>query len=178
MKIKGIFIFVLGTAVGAAASYFLTKRVCYERKQEEIESVKEAFSKRAAAREKPDLSEFKEVIKSEGYSSVIESAEKRIDEGAPYVISPNEFAIDEDYDKISLTYFADGVLADDENNVVDFSIVGGEGYHNEFLELKEDAVYIRNEDKQADYEILADERTFSEVMSKSPMKIGGHGDKG
>lgn len=178
MKAKSIFIFAIGAAVGAVASYFATKRLCDIRKQAEIESVKEVFSKRAAAREKPDLSEFAEVVEREGYSAQTneEKPTPKVKGKVPYVISPDEFAEDEDYEKISLTYYADGVLVDEEDDVVDVSIIGGEDILNEFGAFEEDAVYVRNDERKADYEILEDERTFKEVMSKSPQKMGGRSD--
>lgn len=170
MKATNILIFVLGAAVGAAASYAFAKKRFTALAQEEINSVKEVYSKRQAAREKPDLSKFAEIVKSEGYSS--DSAEKSKGK-RPHVISPDEFAEDDEYEKISLTLYADGVLTDDNDDIIkDVDRIVGEENLNSFGAFEEDSVFVRNEALKADYEILLDERKFAEVAAKSPHKIG------
>ena len=37
----------------------------------------------------------------------------------PYVISPEEFGDFDEYTKLSLTYYSDGVLADENDEIVD-----------------------------------------------------------
>lgn len=44
---------------------------------------------------------------------------KEEDKPAPYVISPDEFGGVEEYEKISLSYYADGILADDDDEVME-----------------------------------------------------------
>ena len=88
----------------------------------------------------------------------------------PYVISPEEF--DElGYTPISLTYFADGVLADEHGVVVDDveEIVGDALNH--FGEYEDDSVYVRNDAKRCDYEILRDEREYAEFRKTLPSNI-------
>lgn len=172
MKAAGIIIFAAGAAAGAVASYLIAKRKFEDLAQAEIASVKEVYSKRAAAREKPDLSEFTEIVESKGYSAPTVKEKPKSKAKEPYVISPDEFADDDEYDKITLTLYADGVLADEENDVVDISIVGEDSL-SEIGAFDEDCVYVRNEALKADYEIIEDERSFKDVMAKSPQKIGG-----
>lgn len=176
MKGTNILIFAIGAAAGAVASYAFAKRKFLRLAQEEINSVKEVYSKRAAAREKPDLSEYAKVVKNEGYVSETQNREepaKKSNDKRPYVISPDEFAEDDEYDKISLTLYADGVLADEEDDPIDDvdEIVGGVNLTS-FGAFEDDCVFVRNETRKADYEILRDERKFAEVMAKSPHKIG------
>lgn len=176
MKVTNILIFAIGAAAGAVASYAFAKRKFLGLAQEEINSVKAVYSKRAAAREKPDLSEYAEVIKKEGYSSEPrnhEEPEKKIDSKRPYIISPDEFAEDDEYDKISLTLYADNVLADEEDDAIDNvdEIVGDDNLKS-FGNFEDDSVFVRNDILKADYEILLDERKFADVMAKSPHKIG------
>ena len=65
----------------------------------------------------------------------------------PYVISPDEFDELDGYTPISLTYFADGVLADEYGVIVDnVEEIVGDGL-NHFGEYEEDAVYVRNDAK-------------------------------
>lgn len=175
MKGTNILIFAMGAAAGAAASYAFAKRKFLRLAQEEINSVKEVYSKRAAAMEKPDLSEYAKVIKNEGYSS--ESADreepvKKPTDKRPYVISPDEFAEDDDYDKISLTLYADGVLADDNDEMIDNvdELVGKDSL-NSFGAFEDNSVFVRNDTLKADYEILRDERPYLH-SGKSSHKIG------
>ncbi len=89
----------------------------------------------------------------------------------PYVISPDEFDELEGYTPISLTYFADGVLADEHGVIVDDveEIVGNALDH--FGEYEEDSVFVRNDAKRCDYEILRDEHTYEEFRKTLPRNI-------
>ena len=72
---------------------------------------------------------------------------------------------------ISLTYFADGVLADEYGVIVDnVEEIVGDGL-NHFGEYEEDAVYVRNDAKRCDYEILKDERKYAEFRKTLPTNI-------
>lgn len=176
MKGTNILIFALGAAVGAAASYAFAKKKFLGLAQEEINSVKEVYSKRAAAREKPDLSEFSEIAENEGYSPEAKDNEKPVKKSKdkrPYVISPDEFAEDGEYDKVSLTLYADNVLTDEEDEPIDnVDEIVGEVNLSSFGAFEDDCVFVRNDSFKADYEILRDERKYSEVVAKSPHKIG------
>lgn len=90
------------------------------------------------------------------------------DEELPYVISPEEFGIyDEEYERISLTYFSDGILADDANNELskeEIEDLVGLDSITHFGEHEDDAVHVRNDRLKTDYEILRDLRTYEEVV--------------
>lgn len=90
----------------------------------------------------------------------------------PYVIEPEECGELAGYDVISLTHFNDGVLTDDDYNKIDNvdEIVGAD-YHEHFGEYEDDSVFIRNDAKQCDYEILADTRNYTDVV---PTHYSGH----
>lgn len=89
----------------------------------------------------------------------------------PYVISPDEFDELDGYTPISLTYFADGVLADENGVIVDdVEEIVGDGL-NHFGEYDDDAVYVRNDAKRCDYEILKDEREYTEFRKTLPKNI-------
>ena len=84
--------------------------------------------------------------------------------GVPYVIAPEKFMEHDDYDTISLTYYSDNVLADEDNEIIeDVEGVVGEDSLNHFGEYEDDAVYVRNDARKVDYEILLDQRKFSEI---------------
>jgi len=83
----------------------------------------------------------------------------------------DEFDELDGYTAISLTYFADGVLSD-ENGVIidDVEEIVGDGL-NHFGEYDEDAVYVRNDAKRCDYEILKDEREYADFRKTLPTNI-------
>lgn len=92
-------------------------------------------------------------------------AEKDTDIDEPYVISPEEFG-ELDYEKVSLTYYADDVLADEFDGLVENvdSIVGLESL-NTFGEYEDDSVFVRNDKLRCDYEILKDLRRWEDVVN-------------
>ena len=84
----------------------------------------------------------------------------------PYVISPDEFGNEFDYEEVSLTYYADGVLTDDQDNIIeDVEGLVGLDSLNHFGEYEDDSVFVRNDALQTDYEILADLRNYSDVCT-------------
>lgn len=89
----------------------------------------------------------------------------------PYVIAPEEFDELDGYTPVSLTYFSNGVLSDEYGVVVDDveEIIGDALEH--FGEYEDDSVYVRNDAKRCDYEILRDERTYEEFRKTLPPNI-------
>lgn len=96
-----------------------------------------------------------------------EEEPKADDIEAPYVISPDEFG-EVGYTQISLSYFADGILADENGVIIDDAeeIVGDALEH--FGEYEEDAVFCRSDPKRCDYEILMDLRKYADVRKTFP----------
>lgn len=179
-KVTGLIIFVLGAATGSAVTWQFAKKK-YERIAEE-----EVFSKREQDmadveitvepkpsveaslkkfEEKPDISTYAGILKNEAY--VPEGTEMA--ENKPYVISPEEFGEFEDYDTISLTYYADQVLVDDGGDKIEDvdDVVGMESL-TRFGEYEDDSVFVRNDRLRCDYEILMDERIYSEARKERP----------
>ena len=92
----------------------------------------------------------------------------------PYVIKPEEFGEFEEYETISLTYYADQVLADDNNEPVeDVEETVGFASLGHFGEYEDDSVFVRNDRLKCDYEILLDSRNYADVRKAMPRKIGG-----
>lgn len=97
-----------------------------------------------------------------------EPQEERILE--PVVISPEEFN-ESEYDCRTLTYYSDGVLADDDYNIIkDIKGTVGSEALNSFGVYEEDVVYVRNRKYEIDYEILFDERAFSDAAPKGTIR--------
>ena len=86
----------------------------------------------------------------------------------PYVIAPEEFGEMDGYNTISLTYYADNVLADDIDELVeDVDETVGLDSLNHFGEYEDDSVFVRNDRLRSDYEILRDNRTYEDwVVSR------------
>ena len=83
------------------------------------------------------------------------------DEETPYVISPEEFGELDDYEKVSLTYYADGYLVEGDLGIIDdVDVVVGPDALDSFGEYEEDAVYVRNDQHKTDYEILLSEMNY------------------
>lgn len=166
--INNFIIFTAGVVIGtlAASRYFKEK---YEKiSKEEIESVKEVYKKK----EEQFKTVSKEVevnkdTKANEYKNIVSKYDKgeieMRDEIGPYVILPEEFD-EEGYETISLTYYADGVLADEQNfPIEDIEDTVGNEALNSFGKYEDDSVYVRDDDKGIDYEILLDIRKYSEL---------------
>lgn len=195
MNKTNILAFVIGAAAGTAVTWYIMKKKCDQRIQEEINSVKAVFSypkydgpqdsdeaaieremeekKERVLREKPDVTDYAKRLDDCGYVDYASKAETfegpRGTYKAPYVISPDEFGELEDYDRITLLFYSDHVLTDDNNEVIEDveSTVGVESL-NHFGEYEDDSVFVRNERLRVDYEILLDQRKYSDVLESKP----------
>lgn len=177
--------FSLGAAVGAVVSWRLLKEKYEQIAQEEIDSVKEVFSQRSIklteeteeaqakmtknTEDDAEEIEYRNIVNDHGYTKYSDTSKKEFVLG-PYVITEDEFAELDDYKTCTLTYYADGVLADDMDDVVEDveDTVGHEsllnlGPQDDRLHLV-DSVYVRNDEKKCDYEILFDLRRYADVF--------------
>lgn len=82
----------------------------------------------------------------------------------PYIISPEDFAIDDEYTIVNLNYYIDGVLTDEDDNIVENvdDVVGLENL-NHMGEYEDDALHIRNENYNCEYEILLSRRLYHDT---------------
>lgn len=82
----------------------------------------------------------------------------------PYIISPEDFAIDDEYTIVNLNYYIDGVLTDEDDNIVENvdDVVGLENL-NHMGEYEDDALHIRNENYKCEYEILLSRRLYHDT---------------
>ncbi|MCM1363433.1 MAG: hypothetical protein NC215_00415 [Ruminococcus sp.] len=177
-RMKNAIIFLSGTAIGAVSTYAIVKKKFAQIAEEEIQSVKEAFSRKEkpdSGIEKEDDTEMDEYIDILGNSNYVASPQRALtkeDEPfneRPYVISPEEFDELDSYEAISLTYYADGVLTDDCNELVeDVDDVVGLDSLNHFGEYEDDSVFVRNDRYKCDYEILKDLRNYSDIVKSKP----------
>ena len=88
----------------------------------------------------------------------------------PYIISPDDFMASS-YESSTPLYYADGVLADSDNNVISSSIrLLGPKALNSFGQYQEDTVFVRNDKLKTDFEIILDTREFSKIRRENNPK--------
>ena len=193
---KGLLIFAAGLAVGAVAGAVLVKNKVLADAKAEIEEVREYYresrgQKDEHVEEVKEVKEVKEVEKKEyelkdiqikdepktgltNYSQITKMYMSK-DEfqtpmyDDPFVIDPSEFGENPEYDTETLTYFADGVLVDDVDDVIEEpDIVVGLENLKVFEEFGATTVYVRNDIYKTDYEIIRDDWNYSDL--KEPVE--------
>ena len=110
-----------------------------------------------------DLHEYEALTKS--YTGQEGGSEEMRE--TPYVITPEEFAADDEYQTESLTLYACGTLTDDfDNPIEDVPAMVGDALDH-FGEYEDDSVFVRNDRYKCNYEILKDTRTFEDVRNRT-----------
>ena len=117
--------------------------------------------------EEDEDSDYAERARPYSYAGDVERVKN-----APYVIHPDLFGTREDYDTRSLKCFADRVVTDTDNEIVDDvdNLIGDESLDH-FGEFEFDSVFVRNEKLKCDYEILLDSREYSDVMKEMTHQV-------
>ena len=191
-----ILMFVAGAAIGSAVTYKILEEKFKKELREEVDSVKEYYKGKSEPVEtdenkdnddskyievededmlKDDKETYARIANEEGYvnyAGVPVSRDKEVvgmDVRRPYVIPPETFGDIEDYDQITLFYFADGVLTDDVDiPIEDVEGLVGRDSLTHFGEYEDDSVFVRNDVRHTDIEILLDERNFYDLGKKYP----------
>lgn len=176
---KNILIFLAGSAVGAVISAKLIEKYYREMADEEIESVveyfknkekelEEKYSEKNKVENKPknkkkDKVNADEIIKKEEYIPEEEIEKKPIDSIVGFeIIDPMDFANEDGYDTKSWMLWADDVLTNEFDEIVEepSEFIGDALLHfGDYGE--EDSVYVRNHANKIDYEILKSEKEFN-----------------
>ena len=193
---KGLLIFAAGLAVGAVAGALVVKNKVLADAKAEIDEVREYYRSARGKVNRENVEETEEVkevekkeyelkdilIKDEpktekehtNYSQITKMYMSK-DEfqtpmyDDPFVIDPSEFGENPEYDTETLTYFADGVLVDDVDDVIEEpDIVVGLENLKIFEEFGATTVYVRNDIYKTDYEIIRDDWNYSDL--KEPVE--------
>ena len=176
-----VLIFTAGAAIGSVVTWKLVENKYRKIAEEEIESVKEAFSRKKKEEPNDDIygedepsiktkeksqrqlekEEYKDLLIRSSYISHSDKEENKMDK--PYVISPEEYE-EGDYNQESLDYYeGDEVLVDAFGDVVDdVEEMVGTDFASHFGEYEQDTVYVRNDATETDYEILRNFGNYSE----------------
>lgn len=181
-----MFIFAAGAAVGSAVAWFYAKKYYEKIANDEIDSMKEWLARRVEEqdeREEPDEAQtpdetaepaeepeddratYEEKVEQLSYNNYYHGPTKEVDDmDEPYVIKPEIFGEEDDYEEVSLTYYADGVLCDErDNRIEDIAGTVGEDYAEHFGDYEDDSVFVRNDRLKTDFEILKDWRNYSDL---------------
>lgn len=169
-------IFGSGVAIGSIATWQLLKNKYEQLVQEEIDSVKKVFyRKNNPESEDQNIKDehdnkmmrasYERTIKKEGYKDYAGYYDKS-DLKDPYIIPPEEYGDNKEYEEILLTYYADDVVTDDNGEIIDDveEIIG----HTleSFGEYEEGSVHVRNDERKAYYEIIREPRTYEDMYSE------------
>lgn len=173
-----LLIFAAGSVIGSAVTFVVMKRKyeSYEWEEEYIEEqeeepqekeeepveekagklMNEGFREGLKSVKRENMVQYNKILKDNEYSSGEEKKEAK-DVEKPYMITVDDYAELDNYNTESLYYFEDGVLTDESENIIDDveDIVGEEALAK-FDEEEVDSVYVRNDARKTDYEILRD----------------------
>lgn len=183
-SIKGIFIFVIGVVSGTFVGAQIAKkkyeeiankeieeiRAYYKEREKEVKEVEEPNAVEAPEEKSIEVEERKQydnIIKRGNYMAVDEEEQNNVCDEA-YPIDPSEFGNDGKNATETLTYFADGVLVNEVDEVVeDPDLVVGRHHIDIFNEFPDaTCVYVRNDLDGTDYEILKDDWCWSDFNEK------------
>ena len=175
--------FVAGLVVGGVSMSVVKQKDC----EEQIESVKEAFSSINEKRDEPekkedhipapkssfeyrndkaDVSTYKSI--STNYNKVEPMNEI---EWGTRVIAPTEVGMCPDYDIETLQYYSDHILTDDNGCVIESpeDIIGDKALDS-FGEYEEDCVYVVNDDNSMYYEIYKNLERYADIRPDSDLE--------
>ena len=183
-------IFTVGAAIGSAVTWKYVKTKYEQIANDEIESMREYFMRRSSEQgEEPseecveeeeadsdtiDREEYADMVKQIGYTNYSNPENKGGNEKVsevkkPYVVTPDEFGEIHEYETKTLFYYKDKVLADTDDEIVeDVDDTVGLDSLNHFGQYEDDSVFVRNEERETDYEILLDSRNYSDVVNTNP----------
>lgn len=184
--VKIIFSFALGAGAGAFVAWKVTAKK-YERMCDEaIADVKARYSvpKNAETHDESAKTEKEESDDEDEPDAVdtyldIASTYASDDSGKenkrsmirPHIIPLEEFDTF-GYDTATLTYYSDGVLADEWDRVIkNADEIVGDDFEEHFGDDNDDgdAVYVRNDELKIDYEILRDLQTYAEAVGNDTL---------
>lgn len=180
-------IFAVGAGVGSLVTWKLIEARYKQIVQEEIDSMDEYYRNKYGVEEPEEDSDdvndapdgqidirayAAELAKNKytNYSGNEKSEQKEVDDvERPYVIPPVEFGELDSYLTRTLYYHADGVLTDDQDEIVeDADDIVGEDFSSHYGEYEDDSVFVRNDAKCTDYEILYDPSNYYSDVNSNP----------
>ncbi len=193
--LAAFFSFLGGAAIGGFVGYKIAEKKERAIAQEEIDSVKAKFTVPRVEKKtetvknpegknlsnkalnKPSLVEYTKKLKEGGYTNYSNSKDEPKKESSAhypwdkdmvYVIPPEDFGNDDDYSEVTLTFYADGILADEDDVIIENveEVVGDALSH--IGKYEDDAVHVCNKNIKVYYEILEVEESYEKATGKKP----------
>lgn len=185
--VKNVLIFGAGAIAGSVCSIMLLRSKYREEAEIEISEMREYYRDKMKECKKEETiteEEFKpieevieekeaeKIIENKGYvnySKYMETSDKLPEENndcdVPYIINEEEYGALVDYDTEVLTYFADKVLVDEVDEIIeDMETVVGLGNLSIFDEFEgAKTVYVRNEIYKTDFMIVKDDWNHADL---------------
>lgn len=188
MDTKNVLFFIAGCVTGAVVSGMYLKDKFAAIAQEEIDSIKEEYAVKkdeedASEEDEEDeesnsyasfLQDYKDTVRESGYVNYNDITKKETktktkNTGKEYshieYIDPEEAGEELDYDVIELTFYADGTLADDCDEIVDdVALTVGPNFIDHIGEYEADIVHVKNNKLRAYYAVTKDDREYSDII--------------
>ena len=206
MKVKDLFIFLLGTATGAGGMYLALNKSIKEKEarvnkafeeasknkeHEPVAKIKETAEEKEPVKESkaenqiPDLTKYTQVLEKVDYTkaavsekvksmtdAVEEQAKELIDSAVkktgkkpkvPKKVTQDEYDATSENERMRLLYYADGVLANEYDEVYDpVETMGATNFKN--FKSTFDTVYIFNYARNCMYEIMQCNSKYSDIV--------------
>lgn len=114
-----------------------------------------------------DEDKYTEIVKEYNNQEENETEDKIM----PYIITPEEYGDDDDYDTKVLTAFTDKVVLDEDNCMVDIGYFGDAINKKIYSKKNKDtSIFVRDENEKVDYEIIKENISF-ENYSKLTFEV-------
>ena len=188
--LSNVLLFTAGAAVGSLVTWRIFKsryEIVNEDYDEEPDdpvegddgNKSESTETKIDYNKKPPLKDYVKMVENYGYKpkTHMEEVEEEMANGEPgdedvyepFIIRPEEYGELHAYETLSLNYYADGVLTDDlDNPIEDVESLVPADFADHFGEYDDNAVFVRNDNLECDYEILRDLRKFTDVVGEYP----------
>lgn len=187
--LSNILLFTAGAAIGSLVTWRIFKsryEIVEDIVEEKIDEAEDEAEEEdpevlesKMSYKKPPLKEYVKMVESNGYTpkTHAEEVEEEITNGEwgdkdiyePFIIRPDEYGELHAYETLSLNYYADGVLTDElDNPIEDVESLVPADFADHFGEYDDNAVFVRNDNLECDYEILRDLRKFTDVVGEYP----------
>ena len=176
IRLNDVIAFVTGAAIGAVVTYNVMKKKydeileAYTTERDVDFDEDEYFDEVTTVPNVNAIDDMRNIYnnisREAGYTQGYVEDKEEENVPGPYIISPEDF--DENgYNTESLEHYADGTLTDQMGNIIDYpeELIGDIDPAKHYGEYEQDSVFIRNDAKQCDYEILRDTRTYEEMLN-------------
>lgn len=211
--VNNMIIFVVGTLLGSATTYFVVKKKFETEKENEIKEMREYYTKREeiisehadkevdilkqeietmrqdteeqSSVDEEELEEYRNIVsqynhpeyadalvrKRELQMADAKKAEEDMTEERQesfYIIKPDEFGTIDDYELVNLTWYADGILADEFDNIIGEEEIEERIGSEALVEIGKylpKFIHVRNDDLEIDYEIGEDPRNYCDIYN-------------